>query len=330
MNTIYRTILLGVSFCLGLAACATDVKVEPGNGGVVVGVDNGQTGVQVGVDATKVGVGVDTTLAAVTVEVARQAANATGTAAAGGISILAAGSGTQTAVANAAATANASIAQAATANAGSIASPVASGTQAGFLDIPIPTNSVATQPIREILPEFPIGEQTLAGVFFRADEKGKVTTQCQATTDESVNHGLAPTEITIPVQNLANITQVFLLLNAGFTTGFANQPVGSLTLVYSDGSRLQQALVLNMNVREWGINTPGMVTTLSDPTTREVYRGKNRFGDIAVLDMLEMVVPAANVGKTLTGIVLGDTSQTTTKNANPCLFVVAATARQVR
>ena len=188
------------------------------------------------------------------------------------------------------------------------------------IDVPIALTAVAAQTVQEILPEFPSGDVTLAGVDFNIEGNSKISTQCQATPDEAINLLTVPQRIIIPTGNVVNAEKVHLLLNAGFTAEAEPDQLGFITLIFSDGTTYQYELILNKNIREWGIPVED---ALSSPDLQEAYRGPNRFGDQSVIDLLTITVPDNLRGpdKILTDIALVDTSQTIYQSPNPCIFI---------
>ena len=124
-------------------------------------------------------------------------------------------------------------------------------------DVEISTSKYGNDNIRNILPDFPIGEQTLGGVRFTIPaSSNKISTQCQSHPDWPVAVQIMTGDVPAP-------RALFLLINAGYTSGFAGQVIGGIQVNFSDGSRLYFGLTLGQNIREWRIQSTGAVVTTS-------------------------------------------------------------------
>ncbi len=184
----------------------------------------------------------------------------------------------------------------------------------------VPLGEYATQSMAELLPEFPIGEYEFGGVTFFLDDPGKVSTQTQSTPDEEVDHGLAPETISIPIAPVKGAENVYVLINVGFGVGFEDKEVGAIQLQFEDGRDYTIPLVMNVNIREWGVVQP-----FRSPDLQEVYRGPNRFGDDSVVDMLTIPVPPDYKDTLLVAVVLMDKSQELLSSPDPGIFIAGLT-----
>ncbi len=178
----------------------------------------------------------------------------------------------------------------------------------------------ATQSILELLPEFPLGEQEFGGVKFLIDDPGKVGTQTQSTPDEAVDHGLAPETLAIPVGPFTQAETVYVLMNVGFGVGAENKEIGALQLAFEDGRTYDVPLIMNSNIREWGVVQP-----FNSPDLSEAYKGPNRFGDDSVIDMLTVPVPIEYQDSRLVSVNLVDRSQDLLGSPDPGIFIVGLT-----
>jgi hypothetical protein len=186
-------------------------------------------------------------------------------------------------------------------------------------DIPVPL--VGNDNIQGLLPQFATGERVFDGVRFEIGEPpNKLSTQCDANRDW-------PEEVTIAVRDgVANVQEVFLLLNAGYTAGAEGKVIGQIELVFADrASPPAYALVLGENVRNWLLDpAPGPATSTN---LREVYRGDSAFHVDGVVDMLRIPIADEYQGAVLRGIVLRDVSRTSVSSRDPCLYTVGVTLR---
>jgi hypothetical protein len=107
-----------------------------------------------------------------------------------------------------------------------------------------------------------------------------------------------------------NAKAVYLLLNTSNTQSwYSGSVVGTVVLTFSDGTTQSTDLTIGANLREWRTGAAGVVSTVTDPASSEVWTTTAQAtmgGGTAVLDML--TVPVVASGKTLTGVTLTDTN----------------------
>jgi hypothetical protein len=103
---------------------------------------------------------------------------------------------------------------------------------------------------------------------------------------------------------------VYLLLNTSNTQSwYSGSVVGTVVLTFSDNTTQSTDLTVGANLREWRTGAAGVVNTVSDPSSSQVWTTTAQTsmgGGTAVLDML--TIPVAITGKTLTGVTLTDTN----------------------
>lgn len=192
---------------------------------------------------------------------------------------------------------------------------------------PISLTAIANQSVTDLLPNFPTGNQIFNDVSFNIEPLSKVSTQCRATPDETIDNGTNPETISITIGR--KVDAVHLLLNAGFTTAeMDGQIIGMVRLIaFNKETVIEVPLILGENIREWGINSANVANQLraESALVREAYRGPNRFGDDSVIDMLTILVPAAQRDLVIARLEIADLSQTLSGSPDPCIFTVGIT-----
>ena len=167
-----------------------------------------------------------------------------------------------------------------------------------------------------------MGDQILGGVrFLIAEQENKVNTQCGGPFSDW------PTEFVVPLDDIARPETIYILMNAGRTTGSPSKQIGVIGVDFADGRSLSYDLVLGENIREWRFQAEGTVGTASSLDLIEVYHGPSDHGDAAVLDMLKLNIPEGYRDGLLASIIIRDISQGTLGSADPCLFFVGLTVR---
>jgi Tol biopolymer transport system component len=125
--------------------------------------------------------------------------------------------------------------------------------------------------------------------------------------------------------NLAQPRDVVFLIQAGWgATEFVNQQIGVIALQTTVGT-FTYPLVLGQNIRDWSIDSPIAVRTVTSSDVQQAWTGQTDQGQNGRIDMLTVSLPPAFQDSTLTGIEIRDTSLTTTGEQNPGLHVLAVT-----
>jgi hypothetical protein len=185
-------------------------------------------------------------------------------------------------------------------------------------DFYIPINSFANDDIRTIMPNFKVGRQELKGVVFDIpDGLNKVSSPCRTWFSD------APSEVIVPVNNVANPEIVYLLINSGRTFGYMGSKIGVVEINFADGTSLPFDLTLGDNIREWRYSKEGTVSVASNSDLVQVYRGLSSDHDLATLDRLKLTIPEIHRRQVLTSIVLRDTSEERQASADPCITIKA-------
>ncbi len=106
-------------------------------------------------------------------------------------------------------------------------------------------------------------------------------------------------------------TSVHLLLNSADTWWFyAGRKLGDVTLRFSDGTKQTVSLVIGTNIREWKVGAGSLVvSTTTDPATKNVWSGSAVDGYPAVIDMLTVAVPPTDA--TLTSVTVTNSAVVT-------------------
>lgn len=120
---------------------------------------------------------------------------------------------------------------------------------------------------------------------------------------------------------------VYFLVNAGngFST-WEGRKIGELVLVFDTG-QLVFDLTLGENLRDWVRNPqPGVVTTVTSPSTVEVSHGTAYDGREGRIDMITIAIPPAYRGSHLQSIRVVDiTGGYPSSGTDPCVQVQAIT-----
>ncbi|GEM_PF-4682869 len=173
------------------------------------------------------------------------------------------------------------------------------------LNFILPTNAV------------PTGGVTWAGVNYRLDSR------VFRTRDAALSW--YPEELSLSVPGEArHATAVHILINLEGEPGeFTGQKVGELVLSGSSGGQQSVDLVAGVNVRGWLL--ADSATPLTDPNTKEVYRGPDSYGRTAVIDSLTVPVDPSLSASGLARISIRDTSFETANSLDPGLIIRAVT-----
>lgn len=157
------------------------------------------------------------------------------------------------------------------------------------------------------------GKQTLDNVDFQIG--WLVTTQSQ---DKPNN----PDIITLDVQqNSSQISKVHFLLQAGWALT-PNKEIGTITLIFADGRRLDESLKTGYNIRDWSeVNVP-----LTSPNVQQAWKGVAWDGKTqGVVDMLTISI-SSDYGQTrLAQIEIKDKSMENFNLLNPEIHLWAIT-----
>lgn len=164
----------------------------------------------------------------------------------------------------------------------------------------------------------PIGNQTLLNIPFEIGWGLK--TPC--TSDPNV-----PAQYNIKT-NLEGITKLHFLIQGGWAVSdYANKEIGDIVLNFSNGAHSTTPLIVGNNIRDWSIDNQTAVTTVTDPSVQEAWRGQDVNGN-GRMDVLTLELPQEYANLTLTNIVLTDTTASTLGSVNPCFYVNAITAEK--
>ncbi len=187
-----------------------------------------------------------------------------------------------------------------------------------FLSISLESISEFSEPETNL--ELDPGINQLLGIPF---ENGWTsTTQCSYISTR-------PTRFEINTQ-ISNPVSVYLLLQAGWgIQKYNGQQIGVVSLLFSDDD-FNTTLKLGQNIRDWSVNSPNAVSTISSPTIQEAWRGNAPNGEVGRMDMLTIDIPAKYQQSTLRSIVIEDTTATTTGDFDPCIHLLAITVKHMR
>ncbi|WJW70109.1 hypothetical protein OZ401_004612 (plasmid) [Candidatus Chlorohelix allophototropha] len=144
---------------------------------------------------------------------------------------------------------------------------------------------------------------------------------------QNSDHPNYPTLITVEA-NITRAQSIFVLLQAGWALKiYEGKKIGSISLNFSSGKNVLVPLVLGMNIRDWSRNNPEAVNTISSPTVREGWRGVDSVGNVGGMDILTIEIPAEYNSATITTIQVLDESFTEAGSINPCIHLLAITAK---
>ena len=103
-----------------------------------------------------------------------------------------------------------------------------------------------------------------------------------------------------------NASAAYLLLNTYNTyMWYDQQPVGTVTITFSDGTTQTTTLTAGANIRDWLTGSGIADTTLTDPNAAAVWSGYATDGvTSASIDMLSIALPGT---KTVTGVTVANT-----------------------
>jgi hypothetical protein len=191
-------------------------------------------------------------------------------------------------------------------------------------DNSVDITNYANETIQKGISGFPFGDQEFTAnkgsgpkvKFVIPKGDNRIDTKCQ-------NYD-KPTSVTINIAPLPNVSYVYFLINAGFTTDHNKEEIGNIKLIFSDGTQTKpNTLILGWNIREWRIsaaqeNIP-IVTVTTNDSVQEVYKDA-----IGVVDLLTIEVGSEFAYKELVGIIIEDTS-----DPNPCLLISGITVRTI-
>jgi hypothetical protein len=157
------------------------------------------------------------------------------------------------------------------------------------------------------------GTQTLDNVDFQIG--WLATTQSQEKPNNT-------DKISIDVQNSIQVSKVHFLLQAGWGLT-PNQEIGTITLIFADGHKLEEPLKVGYNIRDWSqINTP-----LTASNAQQAWKGVAWDGTTqGVVDMLTINLSVSEF--TITHIVrieIKDKSVENLNSLNPAIHLWAVT-----
>jgi hypothetical protein len=124
---------------------------------------------------------------------------------------------------------------------------------------------------------------------------------------------------------------VYILLHGGnFNINYSGDTVGTVRLLFSDGTFVEQQLVIGNNVRSWTRGDVGSAETMTSSNLFEAIdaRGESTVdGQSGGIDILRIDTPQNYQGKTLSAIIIEDTSEVTMDEiyGTPCLHIQGIT-----
>lgn len=193
-------------------------------------------------------------------------------------------------------------------------------------DIPVSIVTLANDDVRNILPDFPVGDQTLGGVRFSIpDLQNKASSQCEDRPGWPVKFTDWPTEFEVSLNNIQNPETIYILINAGYSAGHVGKQVGTIQVNFADKSSHLYDLIVGRNIRDWNYESEPAVKTISNPDLVEVYHGLTCDGRVGVVDMLALNIPEAYRHGSLLSMTIRDTSLETTSSVSPCFFFIGVT-----
>jgi hypothetical protein len=170
----------------------------------------------------------------------------------------------------------------------------AAQTATGFTTISL--SAVTSRPLSDLYVAPPTGTQMLGGTPF--------TTGSFALITPGQNAGIAT--------RVRAVVNIHLLLNSYNTMSYyAGQTLGTVRLIFSDGSVQQTTVVVGTNVREWRIGAGSWVVgTVTSKASTPVWKGWAHLdGGEAVIDRL--TIPVQPVRAYLTGVQVSNTASGT-------------------
>ena len=160
------------------------------------------------------------------------------------------------------------------------------------LDAPVALGAQATVPLSSLYASAPSGIVTLGGHTFDLSGGNLVS--------------LANGQSASYAGSWLNASGAYLLLNTANTYLWYDQSVvGSVTVIFSDGTTQTTNLTVGGNIREWRIGANFTVNTITDPATSNVWSGSAANGSTAVIDMLSISLAGT---KTVTGVTVSNTN----------------------
>lgn len=148
----------------------------------------------------------------------------------------------------------------------------------------------------------------------------KASTQCSYLPKQPTSFQLG--------MSISNPVDVYLLIQAGWgRKEYVGKQIGNVRIEFSGGSTIDTPLILGSNIRDWSRKDPAAVNTVSSDTSQPAWEGTTPDGTSGGMDILTITIPSNQLQSTLTGIQISDLSQSTIGNINPCIHLVALTAK---
>lgn len=187
----------------------------------------------------------------------------------------------------------------------------------------IPLQGVANASIRDYFPDFEYnGVTEFNSVEFDIGQGSRVSTYCSNFPSHF------PEKIVLGELNIVNPVQLYVLINAVATnTVNSGDRIGSLTLEFEDDSSYTEDLIVGGNIREWRIDALDTIDIATSLSSSQVYSGTSDKGDTGIIDMLTVLVPEAFRRKTLSTLIVEDTSRIDQGSPNPCIFLLGVTVQ---
>ncbi|MGP8329790.1 MAG: hypothetical protein ACT6FF_05685 [Methanosarcinaceae archaeon] len=129
--------------------------------------------------------------------------------------------------------------------------------------------------------------------------------------------------------NIDNPLVIYIAIQAGNTAeSHLGKYLGDIELIYSDNFVESFHLVLGENIRDWALDNPVAITSVSSSQLIGSYTGNNSAGTRGIIDILKLDISHKN--STLVGIHIFDKSQESFYDIDPCIYVPAITVQYVQ
>jgi len=143
-----------------------------------------------------------------------------------------------------------------------------------------------------------------------------VTTQSQDTPN-SINNIMLDVR-----QTSSQVTKVHFLWQAGWGFVANNTKIGTITLVFADGRKLDEPLIIGYNIRDWSkVNNP-----LTAQHAQQVWNGVAPDGKTqGIVDMFTINISSEYASTQIIQIEIKDESMENTNSLNPAIHLWAVT-----
>lgn len=158
------------------------------------------------------------------------------------------------------------------------------------------------------------GIQTLGNIDF---EIGWLVTTRSQDTSNSID------QITLSVSEISNqVSRVHFLLQGGWVFISNNTEIGTITLIFADGRRIDEPLKIGYNIRDWSKVSNPLVAS----NTQQAWIGMTSDQKMqGVVDIITINVPVDYYSTYIVGLEIKDLSMEKLNSLNPAIHLWAIT-----